>query len=143
MNAITPPKLIPPCHSAAAIGTLPMEHTKLTMAMNGPTMTFCSVVQKPWPVKNTSFHTSVGDHDGEEAGDDVADEELAPQHRGVAHRVAGGVGPGATRAELDRPTGALELSLAFVAHADHGVVIVAADGARLEVASRPLRRPPA
>ena len=47
MKLITPPKLIPPCHNAAAIGTLPIEHTKLITAMNGPTITFSSVVQKP------------------------------------------------------------------------------------------------
>ena len=41
MKLITPPKLMPPCHSAAAIGTLPIEHTKLMNAMNGPTSTFC------------------------------------------------------------------------------------------------------
>ena len=51
---------MPPCHSAAAIGTLPIEHTKLITAMNGPTSTFSSVVQKPWPWRNTSFHHSIG-----------------------------------------------------------------------------------
>ncbi len=60
MKLITPPKLMPPCQSAAAIGTLPTEHTQLMKAMNGPRMTFSSVVQKPWPVKKTSFHTSIG-----------------------------------------------------------------------------------
>ena len=37
MKLITPPKLIPPCQRAAAIGTLPIEHTKLMKAMSGPT----------------------------------------------------------------------------------------------------------
>ena len=45
----TPPKLIPPCQSAAPSGTFPTEQTKLMIAMNGPTMTFSSDVQKPWP----------------------------------------------------------------------------------------------
>ncbi len=47
MNEITPPKEIPPLHSAAASGTLPTEQTKLTMAMRGPTMTFSTAVQVP------------------------------------------------------------------------------------------------
>src|SRR2546430_15202803 len=33
----TPPNLIPPLQSTAASGTLPMEHTKLTIATSGPT----------------------------------------------------------------------------------------------------------
>ena len=60
MNEITPPKEMPPFHSAAARGTFPMEQTKLMMAMNGPTMTFSSEVQKPWPLMNTACHTEVG-----------------------------------------------------------------------------------
>ena len=56
MKLITPPKLIPPCHSAAARGTLPIEHTKLMMAMNGPTIAFSRLVQKPWPRDEHVFH---------------------------------------------------------------------------------------
>ena len=37
MNATTPPKLMPPFHSTAASGTLPIEQTKLTTATSGPT----------------------------------------------------------------------------------------------------------
>jgi hypothetical protein len=39
-NAIVPPKVIPPAHSAAASGTLPIEQTKLMTARNGPRITF-------------------------------------------------------------------------------------------------------
>ncbi len=49
MKAITPPNEIPPDHSAAARGTLPIEHTQLTTAMSGPTRAFSALVQKPWP----------------------------------------------------------------------------------------------
>ena len=56
----TPPKLMPPCHSAAAIGTLPIEQTKLITAMNGPTSTFSTLVQTPWPCQKTASHTPVG-----------------------------------------------------------------------------------
>ena len=38
MNAITPPKLMPPFHSTAASGTLPIEQTKLSTATSGPTI---------------------------------------------------------------------------------------------------------
>src|SRR5712692_8725148 len=37
MKLTTPPKLIPPFQSTAANGILPTEHTKLTIATNGPT----------------------------------------------------------------------------------------------------------
>ena len=60
MKLITPPKLIPPCQSAAASGTFPIEQTKLMSAMNGPTMTFWSDVQKPCPVRKTLFQTLTG-----------------------------------------------------------------------------------
>jgi hypothetical protein len=35
-NATTPPKLIPPFHSTAASGTLPIEQTKLRIDTIGP-----------------------------------------------------------------------------------------------------------
>jgi len=35
-DASTPPKLIPPFHSTAASGTLPIEQTKLMIATSGP-----------------------------------------------------------------------------------------------------------
>ena len=60
MKLITPPKLIPPCQRAAAIGTLPIEHTNVITAMNGPTTTFSRLVQKPWPSRNTLFQKSIG-----------------------------------------------------------------------------------
>ena len=60
MKLITPPKLIPPCQSAAAMGTLPMEQTKLMKAMNGPTTTFSTLVQTPWPVRNRSAQARIG-----------------------------------------------------------------------------------
>ena len=124
MKLITPPKLMPPCHSAAAIGTLPIEHTKLMKAMNGPTTTFSRLVQKPWPARNTSFHDVHRHEHGQEAGDAVADHELLPQHRDVGHRVAGGVGPRRLARQLLAPRRALELRLALVADADHRLVVV-------------------
>ena len=46
-NAITPAKLIPPDHNTAASGTLPIEHTKLSTAMIGPTITFSASFSPP------------------------------------------------------------------------------------------------
>jgi hypothetical protein len=43
MNAITPAKEIPPAHRIAASGMLPIEQTKLRMAMTGPSSTFSTV----------------------------------------------------------------------------------------------------
>ena len=60
MNEMTPPKEMPPFHSAAANGTLPIEQTKLMMAMNGPTTTFSRLVQNPWPCRKTVFQTWTG-----------------------------------------------------------------------------------
>ena len=46
MNAITPAKLMPPDQSTAASGMLPIEQTKLSTAMTGPTSTFSIVVAR-------------------------------------------------------------------------------------------------
>ena len=93
MNAITPPKLMPPCQSAAAMGTLPIEQTKLMMAMNGPTMTFSQRGPEAVPGEEDAVPGLGGDHDGQESGDAVAEDEFAAQHREVGDRVARGVGP--------------------------------------------------
>ena len=60
MKATTPPKEIPPCHSAAARGTLPTEQTQLTTAMSGPTSAFSTLVQTPWPWRKTAPHHDAG-----------------------------------------------------------------------------------
>jgi hypothetical protein len=57
---MTPPKLMPPFHSAAARGTLPTEQTKLMNARTGPTMTFSIADHIPCPVRNRAFQTPVG-----------------------------------------------------------------------------------
>src|SRR3989442_15289628 len=36
INAITPPKLMPPFHKTAASGTLPTDQTKLSREITGP-----------------------------------------------------------------------------------------------------------
>ena len=59
--ATTPPKAMPPFHRDAARGTLPMEQTKLMMAMNGPTTGVLEkLVESRAPVTKTACHTDVG-----------------------------------------------------------------------------------
>src|SRR6266540_493036 len=51
MKAITPPKLIPPFHSTAASGTLPIEHTNDSTATSGPTSGPHSLAPSGWEVR--------------------------------------------------------------------------------------------
>src|SRR3974377_1834391 len=51
MKAMTPPKLMPPFHSTAANGTLPIEQTKDTIATMGPTSGPHSADQPGWSAK--------------------------------------------------------------------------------------------
>jgi hypothetical protein len=52
MNAMTPPKLIPPFHSTPASGTLPIEQTKLSTEMTGPIIGPHSRAASGWPARN-------------------------------------------------------------------------------------------
>ena len=89
----TPPKLMPPCHSAAASGTLPTEQTKLTIARNGPSTTFSRLDQNPCPVRNSELPERGRNQRGEEARDEEADHQFLAQHREVADRVSRRVAP--------------------------------------------------
>ena len=140
MNAITPPKLMPPCQSAAASGTLPIEQTKLMMAMNGPTMTFSQRGPEAVAVEEHAVPRVGGDQHGQEAGDDVADDQLASQHREVGDRVARGVGPRPRERSLTDHGRAFQFVLTFVADPDHGVVVVAADHRPIRGGVGPVRR---
>ena len=51
MNAITPPKLIPPFHSTAASGTLPIEQTNDSTATSGPTSGPHSLASSGWSTR--------------------------------------------------------------------------------------------
>ena len=95
MKLITPPKLMPPCQSAAASGTFPTEQTKLRIAISGPTMTFCREVQKsPWPGDEDPAPGARGPRElREKAGHHVPSGHLLPQHLRVGERVARRVGP--------------------------------------------------
>src|SRR3954454_6643224 len=60
MNAITPPKLMPPFHRTAASGTLPIEQTKLTIATSGPTTGPQNLAKVAWSSKKTACHHDSG-----------------------------------------------------------------------------------
>ncbi len=62
MNATTPPKLIPPFHSTAASGTLPIEQTKLSREITGPMTGPHSRAAKGWPVRNRCRQNVSGTH---------------------------------------------------------------------------------
>ena len=57
MKLITPPKLMPPFHSTAASGTLPIEQTKLRIATTGPMIGPQIADQMPWPSKKNAART--------------------------------------------------------------------------------------
>ena len=62
MNAITPPKLIPPFHSTAASGTFPIEQTNDSIATSGPIsgpQIFASV---GWPSRKSPCQNDSGTH---------------------------------------------------------------------------------
>lgn len=61
-NETTPPKRMPPFHSTAASGTLPIEHTKLTTATTGPTKGPHSADQTGWSVRKNAFQNCSGTH---------------------------------------------------------------------------------
>ena len=52
MKLMTPPKLMPPFHSTAASGTLPIEQTKLSTETTGPTRGPQTFDQNGWSVRN-------------------------------------------------------------------------------------------
>ena len=62
MNAITPPKLIPPFHSTAASGTLPIEHTNESTATSGPISGPQMVASTPWCWRNRPCQNEFGTH---------------------------------------------------------------------------------
>ena len=60
MKEMTPPKLIPPFHSTAASGTLPIEQTKLTTATSGPTTGPQTFDSSGWPSKKKERRNDPG-----------------------------------------------------------------------------------
>ena len=87
MNASTPPKLIPPFHSTAARGTLPIEQTNDSIATSGPISGPQMVASAPWCWRNRPCQKEFGDPGGERTGDQQAAEDIDPDGGPVHHEV--------------------------------------------------------
>ena len=94
MNAITPPKLMPPDQRTAASGTLPTEQTKLRTAMSGPDDHVLDGRHRPGGVGQEERVEEVVAERGDEPGQQEAEGDLLPQHLPVAAEVVGDVRPG-------------------------------------------------
>ena len=85
MNATTPPKLMPPFHSTAASGTLPIEQTNASdrdqRADERPPQLAASV---GWSVRKKRLPERVRHPGGDGAGDQQAEDDVA-QDRGPLH----------------------------------------------------------
>src|SRR5579871_6764099 len=60
MNAITPPKLMPPFQSTAASGMLPTEQTNDSTAIIGPSTGPQNLAHSGWDVRKIFGHQSIG-----------------------------------------------------------------------------------
>ena len=90
MKEMTPPKLMPPFHSTAASGTLPIEQTKLSTAMIGPISGPQSLRQRvagqeQVPPEGVRHPGADGAGD-QQADDDVADDRGPLHDEDVADR---------------------------------------------------------
>ena len=84
MNATTPPKLIPPFHSTAASGTLPIEQTKLSTEMTGPISGPHNLAASGWPVRKKVLPERVRHPGADGPGDQQPDHDVA-EDRGPLH----------------------------------------------------------
>ena len=84
MNAITPPKLMPPFHSTAASGTLPTEQTKLKTATSGPMIGPQTFANVPWWVRKSERHHESGT---QAASIPAATRPIAMSRRTAAHSI--------------------------------------------------------
>src|SRR5262252_8519415 len=62
IKAITPPKLMPPFHSTAAMGMLPTEQTKEITATSWPTIGPHKVAKTGCPLRKKDFQNAFGTH---------------------------------------------------------------------------------
>src|SRR5450755_3266534 len=60
MNAITPPKLMPPFQSTAASGIFPTEHTNAMTATSGPTIGPHSLARSRWSTRKNDCQNPAG-----------------------------------------------------------------------------------
>src|SRR6266498_3236764 len=91
MNATTPPKLMPPFHSTAASGTLPIEQTNDRTETSGPTSGPQSLAASGRPSRNKPCQKCCGTQQ--------ADRDVDPDGGPVHHEVLAGGGEPRWRAE--------------------------------------------
>lgn len=78
MNAITPPKLIPPFQSTAASGTFPIERTKLMIATTGPMIGPPELRERLVLYEEERLPERLRHPGGERAGDQQAEDDVDP-----------------------------------------------------------------
>ena len=94
MNAITPPKLIPPDQRTAARGTFPTEQTNERIAITGPTITFSTAATGPEASDRKSALKKLSPSRPMNPASTKPADDLLPQHLPVAAEVVGDVRPG-------------------------------------------------
>ena len=80
-NDTTPPKLMPPLYSTAASGTFPIEQTKLSIAMIGPTSGPHTFDQRGMVGQEQRLPERVRHPGGHGTGDQQADDDVADHGR--------------------------------------------------------------
>src|SRR5215472_15438084 len=84
MNAITPPKLIPPFHSTAASGTFPTEQTKDAIATTiGPQ----NLAKTGWELRKNPFQEILRYPNGERTGKEETTRDVLPDRHPIHDEV--------------------------------------------------------
>ena len=81
---------MPPDHSTAASGTLPIEQTKLSTAITGPTSAPQIVCTRRGAPQEEAVEEVLAEQ-RDEAGEQEADRDLLPEHLPVGAEVVGHV----------------------------------------------------
>ena len=87
MKLTTPPKLMPPFHSTAASGTLPIEQTKAATATSGPMSGPHTFDAERVVGEEQVLPEGVRDPRRGRAGDEQADRDVAQHRRPLHHEV--------------------------------------------------------
>ena len=99
---MTPPKLMPPFHSTAASGTLPMEHTKDRTATSGPTKGPQKSASVGWPTRKKPCQKLCGYPGCECATDEQAAADIEPKGVPVHVEIVGDGGQALWRRDFLR-----------------------------------------
>src|SRR6266498_2223269 len=99
MNDTTPPKLIPPFHSTAARGALPMEQTKVTTATSGADQRTPQLRGERVVGEEQVLPERLGDPGACGAGDEQADGQVTQDRRPFHDEVVADRGDSGRRRE--------------------------------------------